>query len=173
MGVISKVYFPRLIMPLAKITSGMIKFAIQFGFFLVVYLFFIFSGNESIHPTPYILALPLLVLLMAGLGLGFGIIFTSLTAKYRDLTFLIQFGVQLLMYATPVIYPLSTIPDKYKPLILANPMTSIVEAFKYAFLGAGTFSWGLLGYSFGFMLVVLFVGIVIFNRTEKTFMDTV
>ncbi len=110
---------------------------------------------------------------MAGLGLGFGIIFTSLTAKYRDLTFLIQFGVQLLMYATPVIYPVSTIPEKYKIYIMANPMTPIVEGFRYALLGSGSFDLGHLAYSFGFMTVLLFVGIIIFNRTEKTFMDTV
>ena len=172
-SIFGKVYFPRLIMPLSKVASGLIKFFIQFGFFLVVFLVFVFSGNEAIHPNFYILALPLLLLLMAGLGLGFGIIFTSLTAKYRDLTFLIQFGVQLLMYATPVIYPVSTIPDKYKTLILLNPMTSIVEGFKYSFLGAGFFSWPWIAYSFGFMVVTLFIGVIIFNRTEKNFMDTV
>ena len=110
---------------------------------------------------------------MAGLGLGFGIIFTSLTTKYRDLTFLIQFGVQLLMYASPVIYPVSTIPEKYKVFIMANPVTPILEGFKYAFLGAGSFDWIHLAYSTIFTLVFLFLGIIIFNRTEKTFMDTV
>lgn len=171
--IFGKVYFPRLIMPLANVASGLIKFLIQFGFFLVIYFYFIFSGNPAIHPNIYILFTPVLVLLMAGLGLGFGIIFTSLTTKYRDLTFLIKFGVQLLMYASPVIYPVSTIPDKYKIYILANPLTSILEGFKYAFLGAGTFSWLHIGYSALFTVVVLFAGILIFNRTEKTFMDTV
>lgn len=172
-SIFGKVYFPRLIMPLSKVTAGLIKFAIQFGFFLVIFLIFLFSGNKAIHPNIHILYIPFLVLLMAGLGLGFGIIFTSLTTKYRDLTFLIQFGIQLLMYASPVIYPVSSIPEKYKTLILANPITPILEGFKYAFLGAGSFSWGQLAYSTAFMLVVLFIGIIIFNRTEKTFMDTV
>jgi lipopolysaccharide transport system permease protein len=111
--------------------------------------------------------------MMAGLGLGFGIVFTSWTTKYRDLTFLVTFGVQLLMYATPVIYPVSTIPEKYKAFILANPMTSIVEGFKYALLGTGNFSWANLAYSFVFMLVLLFAGVIIFNKTEKSFIDTV
>ncbi|MGK7393403.1 MAG: ABC transporter permease [Candidatus Cyclobacteriaceae bacterium M3_2C_046] len=172
-NIFGKVYFPRLIMPLSKVTSGLIKFAIQLGFFLVIFLIFLLSGNQAIQPNWYILSLPILVLLMAGLGLGFGIIFTSLTAKYRDLTFLIQFGVQLLMYATPVIYPVSTIPEKYKTLIMLNPMSSIVEGFKFSFLGAGFFSWGWLGYSAAFMLLTLFLGIIIFNKTEKNFMDTV
>ncbi len=172
-NIFGKVYFPRLIMPLSKVTAGLIKFGIQFGFFLAVYFVFIFSGNPAIDPNWYILMTPYLVLLMAGLGLGFGIIFTSLTTKYRDLTFLIQFGVQLLMYASPVIYPVSTIPEKYKALILANPITPILEGFKFAYLGAGTFNWWHLAYSTVFTLVVLFLGVIIFNRTEKTFMDTV
>ena len=172
-NIFGKVYFPRLIMPLSKVTSGLIKFAIQLGFFLVIFAVFLIGGNQAIQPNWYLCALPLLVVLMAGLGLGFGIIFTSLTAKYRDLTFLIQFGVQLLMYATPVIYPVSTIPEKYKTLIMLNPMSSIVEAFKFGFLGAGNFSWFWLGYSAIFMLTTLFIGIIIFNRTEKNFMDTV
>jgi lipopolysaccharide transport system permease protein len=171
-GIFGKVYFPRLIMPLAKITSGLIKFGIQFAFFLVIFSWFLIAGS-SISPNIYMLLIPVYVLLMAGLGLGFGIIFTSLTSKYRDLTFLISFGVQLLMYATPVIYPVSTIPDQYRPLIMANPMTPIVEGFRYAILGTGTFDWWHLAYSGGFMLTTLFIGIVIFNKVEKTFMDTV
>ena len=160
-------------MPLSKVVSGLIKFFIQLAFLLVIYVYFLSIGNTAIHPNSMIFALPLFILLMAGLGLGFGIIFTSLTAKYRDLTFLISFGVQLLMYATPVIYPVSTIPEKYKLYILLNPMTSIVEGFKYAFLGTGHFSWYWLLYSFGFMILTMIVGIIIFSRTEKTFMDTV
>jgi lipopolysaccharide transport system permease protein len=171
-GIFGKVYFPRLIMPLSKITSGLIKFGIQFAFFLAIFAYFLISGSD-INPNINMLLIPVYVLLMAGLGLGFGIIFTSLTSKYRDLTFLISFGVQLLMYATPVIYPVSTIPDKYKPLIMANPMTPIVEGFRYAMLGTGTFDWWHLAYSGGFMLVTLFIGIIIFNKVEKTFMDTV
>ena len=171
-AVFGKVYFPRLVMPLAKVTAGLIKFGIQFGFFLVILLVFVFQGSD-VHPNIYILLTPFLVLLMAGIVLGFGIIFTSLTTKYRDLTFLLTFGVQLLMYATPVIYPVSTIPEKYRIYIMANPLTPILEGFKYAFLGAGTVDWIHLLYSVAFMIVVLFIGVIIFNRTEKTFMDTV
>lgn len=171
-SIFGKVYFPRIIMPLSKIVSGLIKFGIQFGFFLVVYLYYVSKGY-AVSPTGYVVFLPLLIVLMAGLSLGCGIIFTSLTSKYRDLNFLIQFGVQLLMYATPVIYPLSTIPEQYKLVIMANPMTPIVESFRYALLGEGTFDWGHLGYSAGFTLVLLVVGTIIFNKTEKTFMDTV
>ena len=171
--IFGKVYFPRLIMPLSVVTSGLIKFFIQFGFFLAVLAYYILSGNEAIHPNWTIVLVPLYILLMGGLGLGFGLIFTSLTTKYRDLTFLITFGVQLLMYATPVIYPVSTIPEQYKAYIMANPMTSILEGFKYAFLGAGQISLNGLLYSTGFTLTILFIGIVIFNRTEKSFIDTV
>lgn len=172
-NIFGKVYFPRLIMPLSKVTSALIVFFIQFGFLLVVYLYFLFIGEYDIRPNLNILLIPLYVIMMAGFGLGFGIIFTSWTNKYKDLVFLITFGVQLAMYATPVIYPVSTIPDKYKVYILANPLTAIIEGFRYALLGTGNFSWASLGYSFGFMIVLLFVGIIIFNKTEKSFIDTV
>ena len=171
-NIFGKVYFPRLVVPLSKIVSGLLKFFIQFAFFLCILAYFIIQG-AGVNPNIYLLTLPFLMALMALLGLGSGIIFTSLTAKYRDLTFLITFGVQLLMYATPVIYPMSTVPEKYKIFILANPITPIVEAFRYALLGSGTFSWWHLSYSAGFTLVLLFFGIIIFNKTEKTFMDTV
>lgn len=171
-NIFGKVYFPRLVMPLAKVVAGLIKFVIQFAFFMILFVYYTIKGS-AIQPNIYILITPLLVLIMAGLGLGFGIIFTSLTTKYRDLVFLIQFGVQLLMYATPIIYPVSTIPEKYKLWIMANPVSSIVESFRFAFLGTGTFSWLHLGYSFSFMFLILFIGILIFNRVERTFMDTV
>lgn len=171
-NIFGKVYFPRLIMPLSKVTSGLIKFGIQLSFFLCIYVYFILQGYD-IAPNGNILLIPVYILIMAGLGLGGGIIFTALTAKYRDLTFLIAFGVQLLMYATPVIYPVSTIPEKYKLFILANPITPVVEGFRYALLGTGTFETSYLLYSIAFTVVVLLVGIVIFNRTERTFMDTV
>jgi len=167
-----KVYFPRIVMPASKVISGLLKFMVQFLFFFCVFLYHYFSGTE-IHPNKYILFVPLLVILMGGMGLGFGIIFTSLTTKYRDLVFLIQFGVQLLMYATPVIYPLSAIPDRFVGYIQLNPITHIIEAFRYSFLGVGVWSWAGLSYAFSFTLVILTVGIVIFNRVEKTFMDTV
>ncbi len=172
-NIFGKVYFPRLVMPLSVVTSGLIKFFIQFGFFLVVLGYYIWSGNDAIHPNWTIALTPIYILLMGGLGLGFGLIFTSLTTKYRDLTFLITFGVQLLMYATPVIYPVSTIPEQYKMYIMANPMTSILEGFKYAFLGAGQVSGPGLLYSAGFTAIILFAGIVIFNKTERNFIDTV
>ncbi|MBL8079498.1 MAG: ABC transporter permease [Anaerolineales bacterium] len=168
-----KVYFPRLAVPLSILISNMITFAIQFGMFLIFELYFIAQGTE-IHPNwPWILFSPVLILMMAGLGLGFGIIISSLTTKYRDLRFLVTFGVQLLMYAAPVIYPVSSVPAKFQWIILANPMTSIIEAFRYAFLGVGTVYMGQLLYSFTFMLLVMFAGMMIFNRVEQIFMDTV
>jgi len=171
-GIFGKVYFPRLIMPLSKVISGLIKFGIQFGLFLLVYFYFLFH-TESIHPNISLLLVPYLIVIMALLGLGFGIIFTSLTTKYRDLNFLISFGVQLLMYATPVIYPVSAIPEKYKLYILANPMTPIIEAFKHAFLGTGYLNAGGLLYATAFTLVTLLIGVIIFNKTEQNFIDTV
>lgn len=171
-SVFGKVYFPRLIMPLSIVISNLIKLGIQFFLFLLFWGFYLFTGS-SVHPNAAILLTPVLVLIMGGLGLGFGMIISALTTKYRDLVFLMTFGVQLLMYATPVIYPLSSISEKYKMLIMANPMTSIIETFKYAFLGSGSFSWTALGYSAGFMLIILALGTIIFNKVEKSFMDTV
>ena len=167
-----KVYFSRLAVPVSILISNLITFSIQFAFFLAFMGYFALSGSQ-LHPNAWMLLTPLLVLLMAGLGLGLGIIISSLTTKYRDLRFLVQFGVQLLMYATPVILPISSFPQRFQWLIMANPMTPIVESFRYAFLGAGEVNLPNLAYSFGFMLVVLFIGIVIFNRVEATFMDTV
>lgn len=171
-GIFGKVYFPRLAVPTSILLSNLIAFAIQFGQFLAFIAYFGLAG-AAIQPNGWILLTPALLLMMAGLGLGFGIIISSLTTRYRDLQHLVTFGVQLLMYATPVIYPLSAIPDKYRWLIMANPMTPIVESFRFAFLGAGTVSVMHLLYSFGFMLGVLAIGILIFNRVERTFMDTV
>lgn len=167
-----KVYFPRLTMPVSIVISNLVRFAIQFALFLIVWTYYLFQQN-AIHPNILIALTPLLVIIMGLLALGFGMIISSLTNKYKDLIFLLTFGIQLLMYATPVIYPLSSISDKYKWLIVANPMTSIVETFKYAFLGSGTFSWIYLGYSFAFSIIVLMVGAVIFNKVEKSFTDTV
>ncbi len=173
-NIFGKVYFPRLIMPIAKVTSGLIKFLIQFTFFMVVYLYYIFTGDASVNPNWTIALLPVYIALMAAFGLGTGIIFTSLTTKYRDLVFLLSFGVQLLMYASPVIYPVSAIDDGLlKTVILYNPFTPILEGFKYAFLGAGHFSWWNLGYSVIFATVLLIVGIVVFHKTERNFIDTV
>lgn len=173
-AIFGKVYFPRLIMPMSKVVSGLIKFFIQLAFFLVIYAWYLIKGDAPIQPNWTIALLPVYVLIMAFMGMGTGILFTSLTTKYRDLKFLIQFGVQLLMYATPVIYPMSTIPDgKMKILLMANPLSPIVEGFKYAFLGAGSFSWAALAYSAGFTAVMLIIGVVVFHKTERNFIDTV
>ncbi len=171
-SVFGKVYFPRLVMPLSIVVSNLVKLGIQFILFLGFWGFYLAAG-ANVQPNAALLLFPVLILLMGGLGLGFGMIISAMTTKYRDLVFLLTFGVQLLMYATPVIYPLSTIGEKYKWLILANPMSSIIETFRYGFLGTGTFNWGYLAYSAGFTVVVLLLGTVIFNRVEKSFMDTV
>ena len=173
-SIFGKVYFPRLIMPLSKVVSGLIKFAIQFLLFALALIYFLLKGS-SVQPDwlGILWVTPVVLFIMGGLGLGLGLILSALTTKYRDLIFLITFGVQLGMYATPVIYPLSAISSKYKWLILANPMSSLVEAFRKVYLGAGELSWMGLGYSFAFMMVIMFIGTVIFNRVEKTFIDTV
>lgn len=171
-GIFGKVYFPRMVVPLSVVASQLIGFAIQLGFFLIFYGLF-WARGAPIYPNRAVALLPLLLLLMAGMGLGFGIIISSLTTKYRDLQVLVGFGVQLWMYATPVIYPLSTMPEKYRWLIVANPMSAIVETFRYAFFGTGVFSWAYLGYSAGFTALLLLAGMAVFNRVERTFMDTV
>ncbi len=167
-----KVYFPRITMPFSIVISNIIRFLIQFALFIAIWIYYFFT-TDTLHPNYFILLTPLLILIMGLLALGFGMIISALTTKYKDLIYLMSFGVQLLMFATPVIYPLSTIGEKYEWLILANPMTSIVETFRYAFLGTGTFKWINLGYSFGFALLVLFFGTIIFNKVERSFTDTV
>ena len=171
-SIFGKVYFPRLILPISKIISALIKYFIQLLLFLAVTLYFFIEG-ANIKPNGAILLIPFLVILMAGLGLGSGIIFSSLTTKYRDLKFLISFGVQLLMYATPVIYPMSIIPAEYRSLIMWNPIAHIIEAFKYAFLGTGELSSGGLLYASVFTLIILVAGVVIFVKTEENFADTI
>lgn len=171
-NIFGKVFFPRLIIPLSKIVSSLIKYLIQFSLFLALFFYYYFNSSV-IQPSLLILIVPILLVLMAGLGLGFGLIFSSLTTKYKDLKFLIQFGVQLLMYATPIIYPLSTIPEKYQFWVKLNPIAHIVETFKTAFLGSGHFSLNGLIYASSFTIVILLFGILIFNKTEQKFMDTV
>jgi lipopolysaccharide transport system permease protein len=171
-GVFGKVYFPRLIVPLSIIVSNMVRFGIQMLLFLGFMAWYGFNGY-AIHPNAYLLLFPLLVLLMAGLGLGLGMIISALTTKYRDLSLLVTFGMQLLMYATTVIYPLSAAPAEYKWLLVANPMTSVIEAFRYGFTGSGSFDWNMLGHSVVFTLFVLMVGMIIFTKVERNFMDTV
>lgn len=168
-----KVYFPRLITPLSKVMSGLVKFGIQFALFLVLYFYFIFTSDTVSLPGWNILLLPVLLVFMAGLGLGFGLIFSALTTKYKDLKFLLQFGIQLVMYATPVIYPLSSIPEKYKVYFFLNPLTHVIEAFKSIFLGVGQINFYGIIYTAVFVLLTMMLGMLIFNKTEKTFMDTV
>ena len=178
-NIFGKVYFPRLIMPLATVTSNLVRFGIQVGLFAIVYVYYAIVGQA---PTPnwYLLLAPVLVVMMAGLALGFGIIISSLTTKYRDLQILFSFFVSLWMYATPIVYPLSQVAGKQKwgfdvaDIMCLNPVTPVIETFKYGALNAGEFvGWGWLTYSFVFMLVLLTLGILIFNKVQKSFMDTV
>ncbi len=167
-----KVYFPRLIMPLAIVCSGLMKFAIQFGLFIAVVLYFTFI-NPKIHPNLWVLITPFLVLLMATFALGLGMIFSSLTTKYKDLVFLLSFGIQLFMYATPVVYPTSAMPTKFAWLLHINPLTGIFECFRYAYLGTGSFQPMDLLTSTILIGILFFIGILIYNKVEKSFMDTV
>jgi len=171
-SIFGKVYFPRLCVPLSVVMSNIIKFGIQFTLFLGFVAWYWRQG-APIHFTPCVLLLPVLVLIMAALGLGTGIIVSALTIRYRDLQVLITFGVQLAMYATPVIFPLSMVSEKHRWIMLANPMSAIIETFRTAFLGSGTFDAMNLLYSAVATLVILAVGIVLFNHVERTFMDTV
>ena len=171
-GVFGKVYFPRLITPISLLISNVLKFLIQLAL-LFAFCIYYWSSGLDINIQPEIVIFPILILLLALTGVGFGLIFSSLTTKYKDLKFLIAFGVQLIMYATPVIYPMSTLPSNIQNILWWNPLTHIIEAFKFAFLGAGSFDVNGLIYSTFFALVVLFFGIIIFNKTEKSFMDTV
>ena len=171
-GIFGKVYFPRLVAPLSIVISNLITFGIRLGVFLAFLLYFVTSGS-AVHLTLWALALPALLLIMAGMGLGLGMIISSLTTKYRDFQYLVGFGVQLLMYATPVIYPLSTVQGAWRWLILANPMTPVVEVFRLGFLGTSSVDPLSLLYSAGFTLVVILIGLLIFNHVEATFMDTV
>ena len=178
-NIFGKVYFPRLIMPISNTVSNLVRFGIQFGLFVIVYLFYVIGGTVAC-PNWYMLLFPLLVLMMAGLALGFGIIISSMTTKYRDLQILFTFFVQLWMYATPIVYPLSQVKGKVVAgfdlynVMCINPVMPVIETFKHAALGAGEFiGWGWLAYSFGFMVLVLALGILIFNKVQKSFMDTV
>lgn len=171
-GLFGKVYFPRLVVPLSIVVSNLIGFAIQFVMFLAfAFTFMVVGAPIQIHAAAVLS--PLLLLLMAGFGLGLGVIISSLTTRYRDLQQLVAFGVQLLMYATPVIYPLSAVPEAYRWIIAINPLTPILEAFRYAFLGSGSVDVIGLSYSALMMLGTLAAGLILFNHTEQNFMDTV
>ena len=171
-GVFGKVYFPRLTVPASVVISTMIRYFIQFGIFLTVYFIFMFKGYDF-KPNWLILLTPVLLLYMAIMSFGFGIWVSSLTTKYRDLRFALPFFVQLWMYATPVVYPLSLIPEKYKIFILLNPVVPIMEIFRKGYLGAGTVDIAQIIISVGITFFILVTGIILFNRIEKTFMDTV
>lgn len=178
-SIFGKVYFPRLIMPLSNVTSNLVRFGIQFGLFVIVYIYYAIIGMAP-SPNWYFLLFPLLVVMMAGLALGFGIIISSMTTKYRDLQVLFSFVVQLWMYGTPIVYPLSQVAGKtvlgmdLTTIMCLNPVTPVIETFKYGALGAGEFiGWGWLAYSFIFMIVMLGLGVLIFNKVQKSFMDTV
>ena len=180
-GIFGKVYFPRLVMPISDILSNLLRFGIQFAFFLIIYVIYFFADpNCSAHLTWYVLLFPLTIVMLAGLALGFGTIISSMTTKYRDLQVLFSFLVSLWMYATPIVYPLSQTSSMrflgvpVHTFMCLNPVTPILETFKYGFLGAGEFvGWRWLIYSFVFMCLLLTVGIVIFNKVQKSFMDTV
>ena len=172
-NIFGKVYFPRLIMPLSIVMSNLVKFGVQMILFMLMIAYYVIIKNENCIPNYYILLFPVLIILMALLGLGMGMIISALTTKYRDLSFLVTFGVQLLMYATTVVYPLSTVKSEFSWMVKLNPMTSIIETFRYGFLGNATFSWSSLAYTSSFAFIVLFLGIIIFNKVERTFVDTI
>ena len=174
-GLFEKVYFPRIITPLSIVVSNSIQFALNLLIFIIMYFIYLARGSE-IAPTFVLWLFPFIAVFMAMMGLGLGMIVSSMTTKYRDLQKVITFGANLLMYATPVVYPLSILENSshgFDRLILLNPMVGIIETFRYATIGVGDMHWGLLAYSFVFGVVVFLVGTIIFNRTEKNFMDTV
>jgi len=173
-AIFGKVYFPRLIVPLATVTSNLIRLGIQLLLLFIVYTYYLIFTDFTLSVNWTLLLFPVLIIILAGLALGFGILISSMTTKYRDMTVLFTFVIQLWMYATPIIYPLSTIKNPHVLLAMSlNPITGVVEAFKYSILGVGEFSWSLLGYSAGFMVILMLIGIVVFNRVQRSFMDTV
>ncbi len=172
-AIFGKVYFPRLIMPLTLVISNLLKFGIQMSQFIILYIYYIIAKDYQPQLNTSLLLFPYLILLMAMLGLGLGMIISAMTTKYRDLSFLLGFGMTLFMYATPVIYPLSATPEKYKAILSYNPIAPIMEGFRYILLGSGTFDWAMLGYASIVALVTLTFGVLIFNKVEKDFVDTV
>jgi len=174
-SVFSRVYFPRLVVPLSVLVSALIRLFIQLLMFFAFYVYYYATG-ANISINAYALLFPILVLIIAGVGFGFGIIISSITIKYRDLSILFSFAVGLLMYITPIIYPLSAIPQKYKAytwIIQLNPLSSVVETFRYAFLGEGAFSWWALAYSILFTILISVIGILTFNKVERRFVDII
>jgi len=170
--IFGKVYFPRLTVPFSVVIISLVKFGIQFMLFLGFFVYFILNG-APVNPNLFILLLPVLLLQMAVLGLGTGILISSMTTKYRDINFLVGFGLQLWMYATPVVYPVSVVPERFRFFYMLNPVASIVETFRHAFLGTGIVDGVDILISWAVTMLILFSGIVLFNRVDKTFMDTV
>ena len=170
-GIFGKVYFPRLIMPLTIVASNLMKFGVQFLLFIGFVLYFVLQNQ--IAPNWFILLTPIIIVLMALIAMGIGLILSSMTTKYKDLTQLITFGVSLLMYATPVIYPSSSVPQNYAWIINLNPLVGLFDYMRFAYLGIGQFTIQSLFYPSVFSVVILFLGIIVFNKTQKTFMDTV
>jgi lipopolysaccharide transport system permease protein len=172
-GIFGKVYFPRLVSPISMVISNLLKFSIQLFTYLCFLTYYLLQPNSVISLNMHVLLIPLVVFTLGGIAMGTGIIVSSLTTKYRDLTMIIGVFISLLMYATPIMYPVSAIPEIYKPFLIWNPISPLVETFRFAFTGHGYFSWLSLSYSLVFMIVSLVFGVFIFNKTEKTFMDTV
>ncbi|HSH64999.1 MAG TPA: ABC transporter permease [Bacteroidia bacterium] len=172
-NVFGKVYFPRLVMPFSVVISNLIKFGVQFLLLAIVWTYYYVTTSNILHLSIYIILLPAMIAVLAGLSMSLGIIISSFTAKYRDLTFLIGFGLQLMMFATPIVYPLAIVPDHNKYKLLLNPVTPLIEGIKYSLFGKGLFSWSYLLYSLFVMIILLLIGIIVFNRTEKSFVDTV
>lgn len=170
--IFGKVYFPRLIMPLSIVVSNLLRFSVQFILFIGLFVYYLLKGY-SLHPNIFILLFPVIIFFMALLGLGLGLVITAMTTKYRDLAFLVAFGVQLWMYASPIIYPLSAIPPKFKWIAELNPVSGLIETFRYGFLGNGNFYPGAFTYSIVISLVIFFAGVIIFNKVEKNFVDTI
>lgn len=171
-GIFGKVYFPRLVSPVSLIISSVVQLGIQLLLLAVFMIYYRLSGYE-IELSSYVLYIPLLIINIALLGLGFGIVFSALTTKYRDLSNFLGFGVQLWMYITPVIYPASAVPEKYRILVFLNPVAPLIEAFKFVLIGAGEFNFSRLLYSAVFTIVLLSLGVILFNRTEQNFMDSI
>jgi homopolymeric O-antigen transport system permease protein len=171
-GIFGKIYFPRMCMPIASVISQMVAFGVRLAVFLVFWLYFLLSGSQ-VFPNLWILLLPVLVLVVAGMGMGFGIIISALTTKYRDLQQLLGVGLQLVMYASPIFYPFSSVPENWRWLLLVNPLTPVIEIFRFAFLGTSALEPVYLLYSVGFMVVVLIIGFMVFNKAESNFMDTI
>ena len=171
-GIFGKVYFPRLIMPLSAVASAFIAFLIQCSILIVMYIVYSYQG-ANLHISIWTLTIPLLLIIMAMLGLGLGIIISSFTTKYKDLNYFLGFGVQLLMYATPIIYPASFIPAPFNKIVMLNPIAPVIEGFKFAVLGKGTFDFKMLTYSVVVTTIIFFIGLITFNRVEKKFIDTI